>query len=83
MVACPEGHQVSVVGWSGIRHTACTADVSVTQLVGQTLQVISCEVIIVPEHMIVGGATRTLCNETISSVRSKHSVTHKPKLSSH
>ena len=39
---------MSVVGRGGVGDGACTADVGVTQLVGETLEFICCEVVVVP-----------------------------------
>ena len=36
------------------------ADVGVTELVGEALQFISCEVIVIPQHMVVGGTAGAL-----------------------
>jgi len=60
MVARSERHKMSVVRgrWNG--HAAGTAHVRVTQLIRQHLKVIRIEVIVVPEDMIVGGATCSL-----------------------
>lgn len=60
VVPSSEGHQVSVVCRCWVGHTPGTADVRVAQLVGETLQFISCELIVIPQHMIVGGSTGTL-----------------------
>lgn len=54
VVPGPEGHQVSVVCWCRDGHRACAAHVSVTQLVGENLQLIRRETIVVPEHVVVG-----------------------------
>jgi len=51
-----EGDQMSVVCGSGDGDGACAADVCVTQLVGQLLELVSIKMIIIPEHVIVAGA---------------------------
>ena len=48
VVSSPEGNEVSVVGRGGVRDTAGTADVCVAELVGQTLKLVSCKLIVVP-----------------------------------
>lgn len=54
VVPGPEGHQVSVVRWRRDGHGARTAHVGVTQLVGENLQLIGRETIVIPKHVIVG-----------------------------
>ena len=53
VVAGAESHQVCVIGrgWNG--HRARAAHVGVAQLVGQDLQLISCEAVVVPQHVVV------------------------------
>ena len=53
-----EGHQVSIVGWRWYGHRACAAHVGVTQLVGQNLQLVRRETIVIPKHVVV---RRTAC----------------------
>ena len=60
VVASAEGNQVSVVGRGGDGHGACAADVCVAQLVGEDLEVIGGEAVVVPEDVVVGGSTGTL-----------------------
>ena len=60
MVACTEGHQVGIVGGGWVGHAAGTADVGVAQLVRQALQLVSCELVVVPQHVVVGGAAGAL-----------------------
>lgn len=54
VVPGPERHQVSIVCWGRDGHGACAAHVGVTQLVGEDLQLIRGETIVVPKHVIVG-----------------------------
>lgn len=54
VVPGPEGHQVSIVGWRRDGHGARTAHIRVTQLVGENLQLIGRETIVIPKHVIVG-----------------------------
>lgn len=60
VVPGPEGHQVSVVCWCRDGHGARAAHVGVTQLVGEDLQLVRGEAVVVPEHVIVGGPARPL-----------------------
>lgn len=54
VVPGPERHQVSVVCRGRDGHGACAAHVGMTQLVGEDLQLIGGETIVVPKHVIVG-----------------------------
>lgn len=54
VVPGPEGDQVSIVGWRGDRHGARAAHVGVTQLVGEDLQLVGREAIVVPQDVVVG-----------------------------
>lgn len=58
MVPGAEGHQVSIVGWGRYGHRARAAHIGVTQLVGQNLQLIRREAIVIPKHVVV---RRTAC----------------------
>jgi len=60
VVACPERHQVCVVRrrWDG--NGARAAYVCVTQLIGQHLNLISAEMIVIPQHVVVRRTTRAL-----------------------
>jgi len=60
VVACAEGHQAGVVGGRGDGHGARAADVRVTQLVGEDLQLVRREAIVVPEDVVVRGPTGAL-----------------------
>ena len=60
VIACPECDEVGVVGGGGDRHTAGAANVRVAQLVGQHLQLVRAEVVVIPQHVVVGWSTRTL-----------------------
>ena len=60
VVAGAEGHQVGVVGrrWDGDGPRA--ADVGVAQLVGEELELVGGETVVVPQDVVVGRPTRTL-----------------------
>ena len=60
VVANSDSHQVGVVGRGGDGHRPSAPDIGVTQLVRQCLDVISCEVIVIPQHMVMGRLRRTL-----------------------
>lgn len=60
VVSRSEGHKPSVVGGRRDGHGASAADVRVAQLVRQQLQLVRCEAVIVPEHMVMRGTTRAL-----------------------
>ena len=49
-----ESDQVSVVSRSRDGNGSCAADISVAQLVGEYLQFVGNEVVVIPENMIVG-----------------------------
>ena len=51
---------MGVVGRGGIRDAAGAADVGMAELVGETLELVCIEVIVVPEDMVVGGAACAL-----------------------
>ena len=67
MVAGSEGHQVGVVGRGRDGDGPGAPDVGVAQLVGQLLQLVSIEMIIIPENVIVAGAGSALdtCNHGV------------------
>jgi len=60
VVPGPEGHQVGVVGRGGDGDGPGAPDVGVAQLVGQLLQLVSIEMIIVPENVVVAGSGGSL-----------------------
>ena len=68
VVPGPEGHQVGVVGRGGDGDGPGAPDVGVAQLVGQLLQLVSVEMVIIPEDVIVAGTRGSLdtCNESVS-----------------
>ena len=49
-----------VVGWCRIGHAPRTAYVRVTELIGQALELVRCEIIVIPENMVVRWTTGTL-----------------------
>lgn len=53
VIASPEGHQMGVVGWCWDGHWPSAADIGVTELVGENLQFIWREVVVIPEHVVV------------------------------
>ena len=67
VVACAESHQVGVVGrcWDGDR--AGAAHVGVAQLVGEHLQLVRGEMVVVPQHVVVGGPAGALQRRTIEN----------------
>lgn len=70
VVPGPEGHQVSVVCRRRDGHGACAAHVGVTQLVGEDLQLVGREAIVIPEHMVVRGPACSL--KAGQRVRGRH-----------
>ena len=54
VIAGTEGDEMGVVGGGGDGHRAGTADVGVAHLIGELLQLVGAEVVVVPEHMVVG-----------------------------
>lgn len=60
MVTGTEGHQVGIVGWRRDGDWAGTAHISVAQLVGEQLEFVSSETIVIPEHMVMRGTAGTL-----------------------
>lgn len=60
VVAGAEGHQVGVVGWRWDGDGACAADISVAQLVGEELELVAGETVVVPQYVVVGRPARTL-----------------------
>ena len=63
VIACPEGHEVGIIGWRRNGNRSGAADVSVTQLVGQALQVIRREHVVIPQDVIVRRPARSLRRE--------------------
>ena len=55
-----ESHQVSIIRWCRDANASCASDVSVTQLVGELLQVISIEIVVVPQHVVVSRTRSSL-----------------------
>jgi len=53
MVPSSERHQVSIVCRCRYGDRASAPDIRVTQLVGQTLQLVRCEVVVIPQHVVV------------------------------
>ena len=51
---------MGVVGGGGVGDAAGAADVGVAELVGEALELVSVEVVVVPEDVVVGGAARAL-----------------------
>lgn len=60
VVAGAESHQMGVVSWCRDGDRACAAHVRVAQLVGEDLQLIRREVVVVPEHMVMRGPAGSL-----------------------
>lgn len=78
VVARSESHESGVVRrrWDG--DGAGAADVRVAQLVGEELQLISSETVVVPEDVVVGGTAGSLStDQTLSAPGSRlHGKTH-------
>ena len=53
-------HQVSVVGGGGVGHCSGASRVEVTQEVGENLQLVSGELTVVPQHLVVTGSAGAL-----------------------
>jgi len=62
VVARAEGDQVRVVGRSGDADAACAAHVRVAQLVGELLEFVGRQAVVVPQHVVVTGAACALKN---------------------
>lgn len=60
MVACSESHESGVVRWRWDGDGAGAADVSVAQLVGEELQLVGSEAVVIPEDVVVGRTTGSL-----------------------
>lgn len=63
VVACSESHQPGVVRRRRDGDGASAADVSVAQLVGEELQLIGGETVVIPKDVVVGGTTGSLRTE--------------------
>ena len=72
VVACAESHQVGVVGRGRDGHGAGAAHVGVAQLVGEHLQLVRGEMVVVPQHVVVGGPAGAL--QTREPVKSQHGL---------
>uniref|UniRef100_A0A0A9ATA9 Uncharacterized protein n=1 Tax=Arundo donax TaxID=35708 RepID=A0A0A9ATA9_ARUDO len=55
-----EGSQVSIIRWWNNRYRACASCISVTEVVGKSLQPISSEVVFVPQDMIMSWTASAL-----------------------
>lgn len=60
VVTSAEGHQVGVVGRCRDGDGARAAHVGVAQLVGEELELITAEAVVVPQNVIVGRSARSL-----------------------
>lgn len=60
MIASPEGNQMSIVSWSRYGDRAGTPDIGVTQLISETLKLITVKVVVIPQHMVMAGSAGTL-----------------------
>ena len=60
MVAGAEGDQVSIVGGRRYAHTARASHVRVAQLIGERLELVGREVVVVPEDVVVRGPAGAL-----------------------
>ena len=66
VVASPESHQMGVVGWCWDGNWPGAAHVSVAKLVGENLQFVWSEVVVVPEHVVVRRPAGALQGETVN-----------------
>ena len=71
MVPRPEGHKMGVKRGRRNGDRSWTADVRVTQLVCQCLDFVRFEIVVIPEDMIVRGATGALRKEKESGCRKR------------
>lgn len=69
VVACSESHQSGVVGRRRDGDGAGAADVGVAQLVGEELQLVRSETVVVPEDVVVGGTAGSLRTDGTPSAR--------------
>lgn len=53
MISRPERHEMSVIRRCRYAHGSRTPHVRVTELVGETLQLVALKVIVVPQHVVV------------------------------
>lgn len=60
VVAGSESHQPGIVGRGRDGNWACAANIGVAQLVGKELQFIGRETVVIPQDVVVGGATGSL-----------------------
>ena len=55
-----ESYKMSIVGRSGNTNRPGAPHVRVAQLVGQLLQLVSLEVVVIPQHVVVAGTRGSL-----------------------
>lgn len=60
MVTSAESDQMRIVGRRRNRDGACAAHVSVAQLVGQRLEFVGTEIVVIPQNVVVRGARSSL-----------------------
>ena len=60
VIASSESNKMGIVGRCRNGNGTSTADVSVAELIGETLQLVGVEVIVVPENMVMAWTARTL-----------------------
>lgn len=66
VVACAEGHEPGVVGGSRDGDGARAAHVCMAQLVGENLELVSGEAIVVPQHVVMRRSAGALTHRTNS-----------------
>ena len=71
MVAGSERHEVSVVGGRRYGHAARASHIGVTQLIGERLQFVGREMIVVPQYVIVRGTRGALDARVTAQVEVK------------
>ncbi len=76
MVSSAESHEVGVISRRRNGDGTSTADVSVAQLVSQTLQFVSVEVIVVPQNVVVAGTASALHRMKYNITKPFHQSAH-------
>lgn len=56
----PERHKMRVISWRWNWHGTGASDISVAQLIRQTLQFVRVEVVVVPQHVVMRWSARAL-----------------------
>lgn len=64
-----ESNKVSIVSRGRNGYGTCAADVSVTQLVGEALELVSVKVVVIPKYVVVARTARALRNRSLNSIQ--------------